>query len=141
MICVKKLNGADYRIVLRRGLMPFWRRNRNGNFIFQHDGVPINRARKSTELLTRRNVSVPVSTPKRHQSSTNDNSIIGSIQFFDTNRGLIRPVDAMAAQIITSPPLWLRGENLNFFFWRLCQKERYSSGPSVPNDSLWCEEL
>ncbi|EFO89454.1 hypothetical protein CRE_19968 [Caenorhabditis remanei] len=54
----KKMNGADYRIVLRRGLMPFWRRNRNGNFIFQQDGAPIHRARKTTEWLTRRNIPI-----------------------------------------------------------------------------------
>lgn len=52
----KKMSGADYRIVLRRGIIPFWRRNRNRNYVFQHDGAPIHKARKTTEFLNRRNV-------------------------------------------------------------------------------------
>ena len=54
----KKMNGSDYRIVLRRGIVPFWRRNRNQNYIFQQDGAPIHRARATRDWLQRRRIDL-----------------------------------------------------------------------------------
>lgn len=52
----KKMNGADYRIVLRRGLLPFWRRNRTKNLTFMQDGAPIHRAAQTKRWLMARRI-------------------------------------------------------------------------------------
>ena len=54
----KKMNGSDYRIVLRRGILLFWRRNRNQNYVFQQDGAPIHRARATRDWLQRRRIDL-----------------------------------------------------------------------------------
>lgn len=52
----KKMNGVEYRYCLRRGVLPFFRRNRNKNFIFMHDGAPIHRARATLDWLKRKQI-------------------------------------------------------------------------------------
>ncbi|PIC17508.1 hypothetical protein B9Z55_023726 [Caenorhabditis nigoni] len=49
--CTKKMDGSEYRNVLRRGLLPFFRRNRNKNYQFMQDGAPCHRARQTMKWL------------------------------------------------------------------------------------------
>lgn len=54
----KKMNGSDYRVVLRRGILPFWRRYRGRNLKFMHDGAPIHRAARTTKWLHDHNIEL-----------------------------------------------------------------------------------
>lgn len=54
----KKMNGAEYRYVIRRGLMPFIHRNRAKNFTYQQDGAPCHRARRTIKWISDRGVPV-----------------------------------------------------------------------------------
>uniref|UniRef100_A0A8R1IMH2 DDE_3 domain-containing protein n=1 Tax=Caenorhabditis japonica TaxID=281687 RepID=A0A8R1IMH2_CAEJA len=52
----KRMDGAEYRICLRRNLTRFWHRNRHHNFIFMQDGAPCHRARRTIIRLEDRRI-------------------------------------------------------------------------------------
>ena len=54
----KKMNGSDYRYMLRREILPFWRRNRQKNLVFQQDGAPIHRARRTISWIQARKIAI-----------------------------------------------------------------------------------
>ncbi|EFO99641.1 hypothetical protein CRE_24833 [Caenorhabditis remanei] len=54
----KRMDGSEYRYVLRRSLLPFWRRNRHKNYQFMQDGAPCHRARKTIKWLEDRRIPV-----------------------------------------------------------------------------------
>ena len=62
----KRMNSIQYQFVLRRSLLPFFRRNPHGNFIFMQDNAPIHVSRSTRAWLQRKNVPLldwPANSP------------------------------------------------------------------------------
>lgn len=52
----KKMKSKGYQFVLRRCLLPFFRRNRNKNFILMQDNAPIHASQSTQSWLQRKNI-------------------------------------------------------------------------------------
>lgn len=62
----KKMNSFQYRFVLRRSLLPFWRRNRQRNLVFMQDNAPIHRSQSTKDWLARKRIALldwPANSP------------------------------------------------------------------------------
>ena len=62
----KRMNSIQYQFVLRRSLLPFFRRNRHQNFVFMQDNAPIHVSRSTRAWLQRKNIPLldwPANSP------------------------------------------------------------------------------
>uniref|UniRef100_A0A914EHI6 Transposase n=1 Tax=Acrobeloides nanus TaxID=290746 RepID=A0A914EHI6_9BILA len=62
----KRMNSIQYQFVLRRSLLPFFRRNRRQNFIFMQDNAPIHVSRSTRAWLRRKHIPLlgwPANSP------------------------------------------------------------------------------
>ena len=62
----KRMNSIQYQFVLRRSLLPFFRRNRRRNFVFMQDNAPIHVSRSTKAWLRRKNIPLldwPANSP------------------------------------------------------------------------------
>lgn len=52
----KRMNSIQYQFVLRRSLLPFFRQNRNRDFVLMQDNAPIHASRSTKAWLQRKNI-------------------------------------------------------------------------------------
>ena len=56
---VPKMISSHYQFVMRRAILPFWRRNRLGNYNCMQDNVPIHISQSSKAWFQRKNIPLP----------------------------------------------------------------------------------
>ncbi|KAK6029105.1 hypothetical protein OSTOST_04789 [Ostertagia ostertagi] len=50
------MSSSGYQVVISHGLLPFWRRNRDENFIFMQDNAPVHVSRSSRAFFSRHQI-------------------------------------------------------------------------------------